>query len=142
MAPVIQEGTHELLTFRQNSTTNLNGPHSPFTDKFKGLSHSEPKDRVSRWRCGQCYLHLHNSNSLHKHWLQRTQGSVSFAFSLPVTPFLAKDEQYPANIERMKINITKAWANSTQWPYRSMVPHSAAKLLCAGSVYGSADVLA
>ena len=73
---------------------------------FKRCLATESKDR-------NYYLHLHNSNYHHKHWLQKTLESVSFAFSLPVTPFLARVEQCPANTERRKINTSE----KEQTPY-------------------------
>ena len=102
------------------------------TDKFKECLATESKDR-------NCYLHLHNSNYHHKHWLQKTLESVSFAFSLPVTPFLARVEQCPANTERRKINTSEKeqtpYSNPTgQW-FDIPLPG-----FC-GSAYGLLDLL-
>lgn len=50
-------------------------------------------------------LHLHNSNHLHIHWLQRTLECVSFAFSLPVTPFLAKGELCQVFVALLELSL-------------------------------------
>lgn len=78
---------------------NISRSLGSFRDNTTWVSHMvRCKNRVSY--DVTFYLHLHNRNYLHNHCLQRTLECVSFAFSLPVTLFLARGELCPVGTRR------------------------------------------